>query len=195
MIASTTTVPCTPAAFAIIGYTGRMGAINIPSDRNEMRSRPTGAFAGATVTTGPCPSPTPIPFGNPSGVPIPLPNRSSEGASATAVSLLGCDEGRINRRVAVGAAILDEEEAAGCLCTCTTGTGGFGISGIQTFGASRRNGATSGCSRGSAITTPATTNCKPIDANVAHRLLEETSLTRDATRLSSNISAPSNLRI
>ena len=39
--ASTTTVPCTPAARAIGGYTGRIGASSIPSDNpDEILSGP-----------------------------------------------------------------------------------------------------------------------------------------------------------
>jgi hypothetical protein len=88
-------------------------------------------------------------------------------------SLLGNNDERISGRVVLGAAILDEE-AEGALSGCTTGTGGLGISGITTFGASTRNGNASGCSNGNIITTPTIAPCKPIDANVVHRLLEET---------------------
>jgi hypothetical protein len=132
-----------------------------------MRSRPTGAFAGTTVTTGPFPSPTPIPLGNPSGLPIPLPIGNSGGA-VKAVSLPG-NNVAINGRVAIAASTLDGEELEDSLRTCTNGNGGFGNGGIQTFGASKRNGTASGWSKGSAITTPATTTCKPTEASVDHR--------------------------
>jgi hypothetical protein len=71
-----------------------------------------------------------------------------------------------------GIATLEDE--AVLFRSTTTGTGGFGISGITTFGASNRNGIPSGCSKGNTITTPATATCKPIDANIVHRLLDET---------------------
>jgi hypothetical protein len=80
----------------------------------------------------------------------------------------------IKGRVVLGMAIVDADAEA-ALCVVTTGTSGFGINGTTTFGASRRNGNASGCSNGSVITTPAIAACKPIDANVVHRLLEETS--------------------
>jgi hypothetical protein len=79
----------------------------------------------------------------------------------------------INGRVVIGAAIL-AEGAEDSLRTCTTGTGGLGTRGITTLGASNRNGNASGCNRGNIITTPTIATCKPIDANVVHRLLEET---------------------
>jgi hypothetical protein len=100
----------------------------------------------------------------------------------------------INGRFAFDINPLDEAAAAS-LCTRSTGTGGFGTRGTSTLGVSKRNGNASGCNSGKAITTAATATCKPIDPNVVHRLLEETSKPRDSTRLSSNIEAPSNLRI
>jgi len=172
MIASTTTVPSTCAAFAIAGYTGRIGVSNLPCITPVETLIRAGAFTGATVTEGPCASPIPNPLGNPSGIPIPLPNGASEGGSLALVSLPG-NNVAINGRVMLGIAIL-EAEAEAALCVVTTGTSGFGISGTTTFGASKRNGSASGCSNGSAITTPATATCKPIDTNVVHRLLEET---------------------
>jgi hypothetical protein len=78
----------------------------------------------------------------------------------------------MNSRVALGIAKLEDEAALSR--STTTGTGGFGIKGITTFGASTRNGIPSGCSKGSTITTPNTTTCKPIDASIVHRLLKET---------------------
>ncbi len=83
------------------------------------------------------------------------------------------DEGNISGRVTLSAGNV-APAAAASLCVCTTGTGGFGISGINTFGASLWNGSASGCSRGKTITTLAIATCKPTDANVVHRLLEET---------------------
>jgi hypothetical protein len=100
----------------------------------------------------------------------------------------------INGRFAFDINPLDEAAAAS-LCTRSTGTGGFGTRGTSTLGVSKRNGNASGCNSGKAITTAATATCKPIDPNVVHRLLEETSKPRDSTRLSSNMEAPSNLRI
>jgi hypothetical protein len=102
-----------------------------------------------------------------------LPNGASGGASFAATSLLGNNDEKISGLVMLGAAILDEEAEA-ALCTCTTGKGGLGTRGITTFGASNRNGNASGCNSGSIITTLTITPCKPIDANVVHRLLEET---------------------
>jgi hypothetical protein len=75
------------------------------------------------------------------------------------------------------------------------GAGGFGNNGSNIFGASIEDDSTSGRSKGKAITSPAIANCKPIDVIVVHRLLEDTSPTRDSIRLSSNIEAPSSVRI
>src|SRR5271170_4882714 len=131
-----------------------------------MRSRPTGASAAATVTTGPCLSPTPIPtpLSGPSDIAIPLPNGTSGGGSFVAVRLPDTKVA-INGRVAIGASIFDDEEDEASRCTCTTGTGGLGTSGIKTLGSSKRNGTASGWNKGSAITTPATAICKPTDAS------------------------------
>jgi hypothetical protein len=101
-----------------------------------------------------------------------LPNGASGGASFVIASLVGNKDERINGRVVIGAAMLDEG-AEDSLRTCT-GKGGLGVRGITTLGASNRNGNASGCSNGSVITTPTIATCKPIDANVVHRLLEET---------------------
>jgi hypothetical protein len=104
---------------------------------------------------------------------MPLPNCVPGGASLAAASLPGNSE-RINGRVELGAAMLDAgAEEACCACT-TTGAGGFGSRGVTTFGASTGNGIRSGCSKGSIIATPTTATCKPIDASIVHRLLEET---------------------
>ena len=75
-------------------------------------------------------------------------------------------------RVTLGAiALTDEEEA---FSTRSTRTGGLGISGTSTRGASCRNGKASGCSSGSTITTAATATCNPTEAATVHRFLEDT---------------------
>ena len=84
MTASTTTDPSTPAALAIAGYTGRIGASSIPSETPfETRTGPT-LRSGASDTAGPCPSPIPIiPIGKPTGTAIPGPAGPSGGGSPT----------------------------------------------------------------------------------------------------------------
>src|SRR6202000_341087 len=129
----TTTVPCKPTAFAIAGYTGRIGAISIPCKTPVETLTGALAFNGASVTAGPCPSLTPIPFGNPSAVPIPGPTGTSGGTFVIARSLFGSKDGKIIGRVGIGAVAPGDAEVA---VSTRTITGGFGISGTTTFGAS-----------------------------------------------------------
>jgi hypothetical protein len=126
-------------------------------------------------------------------IPIPLSGARSEGSSLAEISLLGAMVEMIGGRENSGGATF--EAASVTRCTRTGGAGGFGGNGSGIFGVSISNDNACGCSKGNAITKPATANCRVIDVTVVHRLLEETSPTRDSTRLSSNIEAPSSVRI
>jgi hypothetical protein len=73
---------------------------------------------------------------------IPLPISPNAGGPSVLGAELGSKEGSIGARVTPGMAMLEAE--ASTRRVSTTGTGGFRIKGIKTFGGSSRNGKASG---------------------------------------------------
>ena len=172
IIAETTTVPCVPAARAMAGYTGRIGASNIPAETPvEICNGVPRARGDATEILAHWVEEEPVlkAAGIPSAIPDPM--RVVAGGASSGVPGVGRSDGR-GERVAVGMAVLVvASEVAGC--TRSTWIGGLGGGSINTGRVSVRDIRRSGCSNGRTTSVAAMAHCRVTEASAVHRLPEE----------------------
>jgi len=171
MTAETTTVPCTPAALAMAGYSGRMGASSIPAETPVDMCKGPLELRGVAMETlvGRMSEPVFRAVRIPSDIPCPM--RVVGGRASGLASCVGWSDGK-GERVAMGMAVLVlGEVVAGC--ACSTWTGGLGAGGTKTGRALMRDVSRSGCNKGRMTSVAAMAHCRVIEANAVQRLLEE----------------------
>jgi hypothetical protein len=169
--ASSTTVPCTPAALAIAGYTGRIGASSIPVDTpDDTRTGPTGrsrtTLGVAPKPTASSPNTTLVPI--PPGIPTPV---SKVGAGPSVRSPCGLKISlrplSITGTAAAGMLTpLNPEDPARAACTIA---GGFDSTGSATRGALDIIGNILGRHIGITTSNPANPTCTVTEPNADHR--------------------------
>jgi hypothetical protein len=170
-VASITTVPCTPAAFAIGGYVSRIGASSIPAETpSDIFTFFGGAATAATTwTTEPLLAEL-TPSGTPAGIPGPVIAICRAGSGRISI-IVGIRRGGVVEIPSRGTEGLAETELA--VCRTTTGFG-LRIEGSVTRGASVRKDSRSGCNIGRVTKAPNAATCKKIEVNAVHRFPDDT---------------------
>jgi predicted acyltransferase len=185
--ASITTMPSVRVAFAIAGYTGTIGAINIPAETPEDTGTGPCVLGLAATIFGPAPV-VPMPVSSPSDMPnlMGIPGVIVGSVPGTAMlmpwSILGAKA--VGAILTTGALIAVEDEAASSIFTCTTG--GLGA-GTESRGASAIMGKISGRMSGIAIRIAATPHCKTTEPSAVQRFVPDAGNPCDSTKVPSNI--------